>query len=149
VRVGEPEPYLYVRASIPVASVLSAANRRLLANLGLLTFFFLLVSQLAWFIGKRSIADRVALLEAASRRMAGGDLQARVADSVKGGELGSLGQTFDQMALQRQEQENKLIDDLQRPDDDQASVIAYVHPAEDRNEKGNGRIWGPHLRTSS
>jgi HAMP domain-containing protein len=114
---GEATPYMYIRAAIPVETVLSAANRHLLENLGLLTIFFLMALLLAWFIGKRSILDRVALLEAASHRMAGGDLQVRVADRVKGGELGSLGQTFDHMALQLQEREqekNKLIGDLQQ-----------------------------------
>ena len=114
---GEQEPYMYIRASIPVESVLSEANKHLFANLGLLTLFFLMSSLLAWFIGKRSILDRVALLEAASHRMADGDLEIRVADSVKGGELGSLGQTFDHMALQlkeREQEKNKLINDLQQ-----------------------------------
>ena len=114
---GENDPYLYIRTAIPVETVLSAANRHLFANLGLLTLFFFMALLLAWFIGKRSILDRVALLEAASNRMAGGDLQVRVDDRVKGGELGSLGQTFDHMALQlkeREQEKNKLIDDLQQ-----------------------------------
>ena len=114
---GETDPYLYIRTSIPVETVLSAANKHLLANLGLLTVFFLMALLIAWLVGKRSILDRVVLLEAASHRMAGGDLQVRVADSVKGGELGALGRTFDHMALQLQEREqekNKLIDDLQQ-----------------------------------
>ena len=114
---GEQEPYMYIRASIPVETVLSETNRHLFANLGMFTFFILMALLLAWFIGKRSILDRVALLEAASHRMAGGDLEARVADSVKGGELGSLGQTFDHMALQlkeREQEKNKLIDELQQ-----------------------------------
>lgn len=115
--VGEMDPYLYIRTSIPVETVLSAATRHLVANLGLLTLFFLMALLLAWFIGKRSILDRVALLEEASHRMAGGDLQVRVADRVKGGELGSLGQTFDHMARQlkeREQEKNKLIGDLQQ-----------------------------------
>jgi HAMP domain-containing protein len=114
---GEKDPYLYIRTSIPVETVLSEANRHLFANLGVFTLFFLMALLLAWFIGKRSILNRVALLEAASHRMAGGDLQVRVADRVKGGELGSLGQTFDHMALQLKEREQekiKLIDDLQQ-----------------------------------
>jgi len=114
---GEQEPYMYIRASIPVETVLSETNRHLFANLGLLTFFLLVALLLAWFIGKRSILDRVALLEAASNRMAGGELQVGVAASVQGGELGSLGQAFDHMALQLKERElekNKLINDLQQ-----------------------------------
>jgi hypothetical protein len=114
---GEQVPYLYIRTSIPVETVLSAARMRLIKNLGIFAMFFLMALLLAWFIGKRSIVDRIALLEAASRKMAGGDLQVRVADHVKGAELGSLGRSFDHMALQLNERElekNKLIDDLQQ-----------------------------------
>jgi hypothetical protein len=114
---GEKDPYLYIRTSIPVETVLSTANKQLLENLSLLILFSLMALSIAWFIGKRSIVDRVALLEAASRRMAGGDLQVRVAESVKGGELGDLGETFDHLALQltdREQEKNKLIDDLQQ-----------------------------------
>jgi HAMP domain-containing protein len=114
---GEQVPYLYIRTSIPVEIVLSASRMRLFKNLGLFTLFFLMALLLAWFIGKRSIVDRIAHLEAASRRMAGGDLQVRVVDHVKGAELGSLGQSFDHMALQLYERErdkSKLIGDLQQ-----------------------------------
>ena len=114
---GEQETYLYIRTAIPVATVTSAATMRLTTNLSLFALFFLLALLLAWFIGKRSIVDRIALLEAASRKMAGGDLQVRIADRVTGGELGSLGQTFDHMALQlneREQEKTKLINDLQQ-----------------------------------
>jgi two-component system cell cycle sensor histidine kinase/response regulator CckA len=114
---GEKVPYLYIRASIPVETVLSATRMRIYRNLGLFTPFFLMALLLAWFIGKRSIVDRIALLEAASRKMAGGDLQIRVADQVNGAELGSLGKSFDHMALQLHEREqdrSKLINDLQQ-----------------------------------
>jgi HAMP domain-containing protein len=114
---GEQEPYLYIRTAIPVASVTAAATTHLATNLSFFALFFLLALLLAWFIGKRSIVDRLSHLEAASRKMAGGDLQVRVADSVQGGELGSLGQTFDHMALQlneREQERTKLINDLQQ-----------------------------------
>jgi len=114
---GEQVPYLYIRTSIPVKTVLSASTKHLITNLGLFALFFLMALLLAWFIGKRSIVDRIALLETASRKMAGGDLQARVADHVQGAELGSLGRSFDHMALQLYERErdkSKLIDELQQ-----------------------------------
>lgn len=114
---GEQVPYLYIRTSIPVETVLSDSRMRLIKNLGLFALFFLMALLLAWLIGKRSIVDRIALLETASRKMAGGDLQVRVADRVEGGELGSLGRTFDHMAFQlneREQEKSKLIDDLQK-----------------------------------
>ena len=112
---GEAYPYLYIRAAIPVEHVLAAATNRLLVNLGFFTGILSLALLLAWFIGKRSIADRISLLETASQRMAKGDLQTRVADRVMGGELGSLGAAFDDMAQQlkaRDDEKTKLIEDL-------------------------------------
>jgi type II secretory pathway pseudopilin PulG len=59
---GEQDPYMYIRVGFPVDTVLAQADRGLMKNLAL--FFFLLATALglAWLIGKRSIADRVALL---------------------------------------------------------------------------------------
>ncbi len=114
---SEPFPYMYIRAGIPTKKALSEANRQLVVNVGLLTLFLLVALRFAWVIGRRSIADRVDLLEKASHRMAGGDLHVRVADTVKGGELGSLGRSFDDMAdrlVQREEERTRLIEDLQK-----------------------------------
>ncbi|MDA8423826.1 MAG: PAS domain S-box protein, partial [Nitrospiraceae bacterium] len=107
---GEQSPYMYIRAGIPVDVVLSKADRELLSNLLLLTSFFLAAFFLASLIGKRSIADRITLLEKASQRLASGDLQVRVSDLVAGGELGSLGRTFDSMVLQLAVREQDLQD---------------------------------------
>jgi HAMP domain-containing protein len=114
---SEQMPYLYIRAAIPTSTILAHANHQLLVNAGLFVLFLLLALAAAWFIGKRSIADPVALLERVSRRMAEGDLQARVAGGIRSGELGSLGRTFDHMAEQlvaRETERTKLIEDLQR-----------------------------------
>jgi two-component system, cell cycle sensor histidine kinase and response regulator CckA len=97
---GEQAPYMYIRAGIPVEAVLPQANMMLLRDLGIFMTSLLIVFYLAWIIGKRSITDRVALLEKSSLRLAEGDLSVRVADLVTGGELGSLGRTFDYMAMQ-------------------------------------------------
>jgi len=105
---GEQSPYMYVRVGIPVESVLSQANEQIVRNL---TLFILVLSSalfLAWFIGKRSIADRIALLERASQGLAKGNLRTRVSDLIKGGELGRLGESFDAMAQQLASREESL-----------------------------------------
>ncbi len=107
---GEQSPYMYIRTEIPVDVVLSRARKDLFSNLALLISFFLVAFFLASQIGKRSIADRVTLLEKASQRLASGDLQVRVSDLVAGGELGSLGRTFDAMARQLAAREQDLQD---------------------------------------
>jgi PAS domain S-box-containing protein len=95
---GEPTPYMYVRSGIPCAVVVAEANGILVHNLMLFASALAFAFLLAWMIGKRSIIDRVCILQDASRRLAKGDLQVRVSDRVRGGELGSLGEAFDEMA---------------------------------------------------
>jgi PAS domain S-box-containing protein len=107
---GEQSPYLYIRAGIPLAAVLGEANEVLIRNLVLFSSVLALAILFAWFIGKRSIADRVTLLENATRDLANGDLHVRVSDLVVGGELGRLGTTFDTMAHQLAVREQALID---------------------------------------
>ncbi|MBA4373974.1 MAG: hypothetical protein C0402_14080 [Thermodesulfovibrio sp.] len=97
---GEQTPYMYIRAGIPVAASLAAANRALTWNLSLFAAALCLVVALILLIAKYSIIRRIALLESASRRLAGGDLKVKVTDLVTGGELGRLGLTFDYMAGQ-------------------------------------------------
>ncbi|GFE58803.1 hypothetical protein AOG1_26830 [Geobacter sp. AOG1] len=96
----EQTPYMYATVGIPVEVVLTRANKVLLYNVVLFMSVLTVAFILAWRIGKRSIVDRVALLEKASQRLANGDLDVRVSDYVLGGELGNLGQAFDTMARQ-------------------------------------------------
>lgn len=114
---GDQNPYLYIRAAIPVKTTLGAANYKILMNMGALFAFLVAALLIAWRVGKRSIADRVAVLESASQRMASGDLQVRVAGDAGGGELGNLGRNFDEMAAQimfRDDEKNRLIDQLHK-----------------------------------
>ena len=94
----EKTPYMYVRASMRVNEALSKANRSLFINLMVLTPFLAIAFLCSWLVGKRSIVDRIALLQSASKRLAEGDLQVRVSHLVSGGEVGGLGQALDDMA---------------------------------------------------
>jgi two-component system cell cycle sensor histidine kinase/response regulator CckA len=105
---GEKTPYMYVRAGIPVSSALAQVNKRLLLSLGLLAASLCFVVSLVLFVGKRSIIDRIALLERASKRLAGGDLQVKVSDIVTGGELGQLSLAFDHMTEEISARETAL-----------------------------------------
>src|SRR5208337_4334318 len=90
---------------------LSVASRQLCVNMGVFAVLLLAALCLSWFIGKRSIADRVSILESVSRSMADGDLQVRAATLVGVGELGSLARSLDHMAdqLQAREQEKTRL----------------------------------------
>ncbi len=105
---GEEVPYLYIRAGIPVREITAHANRNLFLNLAFLTPFMIAAFFLAWVVGIRSIVERVKTLEEASQRLAGGNLDVRVSERVRGGELGTLGRTFDTMARQLAENEREL-----------------------------------------
>lgn len=64
---------------------------------------------MAWLTGKRSIADRIDALEAACQRVADGDLETRVSDTVSRGDLGRLGSMFDVMADRVAKREHELL----------------------------------------
>ena len=132
---GEESPYMYIRAGLPVDVVLSSANTSLWYNLTLYTSFLVLAFFIASVIGKRSIADRVTLLEKASRDLADGDLQVRISDLVVGGELGSLGRTFDHMADQLAAREKALIESERnyREIFNASKDAIFVHDAESGN----------------
>jgi PAS domain S-box-containing protein len=132
---GEQSPYMYIRAGIPITAVLADANKMLIRNLALFTSFLALAVFFAWFVGKRSIADRVTLLENASRKLAGGDLHVRVSDVVAGGELGRLGQTFDSMARQLLLREQALVESERNYRDifNTTTDAIFVHDADSGN----------------
>jgi PAS domain S-box-containing protein len=129
---NELSPYMYIRTGIPVAGVLAAANKVLIRNLALFASFLIMAILLAWFIGKRSIADRISLLEKASQKLADGNLHVRVSDLVIGGELGRLGQTFDSMARQLLLREQALVESERNYRDifNTTNDAIFVHDAE-------------------
>lgn len=111
----EKEPFMYVLVSKQEQKMLAKEERALLLNclavIVVVLFSFYLVS----IIGKRSIADRIEIMEKASDRLAHGEMSVRVATKVIGGELGRLANSFDQMAGQLEQrigQNNELIDEL-------------------------------------
>lgn len=95
---GEQSPYMYVRGGMSLQEAVGTANRGMLLNLLSLLPFVLLSFVIALVIGKRSIADRVEKLKEAAHKIADGDLEARVAPLVSGGEFGDLATSFDHMA---------------------------------------------------
>ena len=114
---GEPTPYMYVTAGIPVEIAAREASKALLNSVVLWTSFLLLACAAAVLIGKRAIVDRFKLLEDASQRLAAGDLEVRVSELVAGGELGSLGKRFDYMAeelAKRERERQKVQEDRDR-----------------------------------
>jgi len=106
--LGESEPYMYVRVGVPVKTTLAAADQTMLKSITLFGAFLCGAFLLAYLIGKRSIVDRIILLEQASQRLANGDMRTQVASAVSGGEIGRLAQSFDTMARQLAEREQAI-----------------------------------------
>ncbi len=94
----ESQPYLYIRSSIPKASIVSEANKAMLGNMAAMMSVFAVGLILAVFIGKRMIVDPIAKLKEASRQLAAGPAAVNVSGQVKDGELGELAHAFDDMA---------------------------------------------------
>lgn len=105
---GEQAPYIYVRAGISKKEVLAKSNSALVANISTLLIFVVVSFLAAFFVGKRSIVDRIQILKLASQRLASGDLDFKVSSQISGGELGSFAGTFDSMAHQLGEREKSL-----------------------------------------
>jgi len=104
---GEPHPYLYVRSDVPVTATVERVNAVLGRNLIIFVSSLACGVLAALLIGKHSIVNRVAILRAASQRLAQGDLKVRVSHRLVGGELGELGEAFDEMALQLEARERE------------------------------------------
>ena len=89
---------LYVIVGIPARIAHANIHRELIRNLIGLGLATLLALAAAWFGGNFFILRRVRSLLGATRRLAGGDLNARTGLDYGMGELGELAQGFDEMA---------------------------------------------------
>lgn len=105
---GEKKPYMYVRAGISKKEVLAISSRALVVNVSTFLLFVVLSFLIAFFVGKRSIVDRITILKGASKRLAIGDLDVRISNQISGGELGGLAETFDLMAHEIENREKNL-----------------------------------------
>jgi len=84
--------------SIPSKIAFAAANRALARSLSLLGVATLLALLFVWKGSEVFILRQVRAMTAASRRLAGGDLTARIGPVEGGDELSQLARTFDEMA---------------------------------------------------
>jgi PAS domain S-box-containing protein len=105
---GESTPYMYVRAGIPTRIAMAESNAALGKNLTIYSVSLLAALFLSWLLGKKYIIDKVLALQQSSQRLADGDLNIRISHVVAGGELGKLGQAFDNMAQKLTSREQAL-----------------------------------------
>jgi PAS domain S-box-containing protein len=107
---GENTPYMYITAGVPVDVALHDANQILFKSMTLFMSYLGVALLFAWYLGKRSISDRIKVLENASHRLAKGDLHVKVSDLISGGELGRLAGSFDIM-VQKLAESDKVRQD--------------------------------------
>jgi PAS domain S-box-containing protein len=106
---GEGEPYLYVKAGIPLYQTALKARRAELANIAILSPVLIVAVLLAALLGKLCFVDRIRKLQEASQRLARGELATRASEEVSGGELGELAGSFDEMAQKLAARELELL----------------------------------------
>jgi signal transduction histidine kinase len=102
------ETGLVTMIGIPSATLYEPARQRL-NRYGLIGLIALLLALAAALVIERSIVLPVRRLRAAAQRLGGGDLTAR-AQRLGGGEIGDLGSTFNTMATQIAEREERLTE---------------------------------------
>jgi PAS domain S-box-containing protein len=95
---GEQTPYMYVRAGTLVETVSNKTRSKLTFSIGAMLFLLLSAAGFALYISKRNIMDKIIALRNAALQLGKGNFNVRVADTVSGGELGELGQAFDDMS---------------------------------------------------
>ncbi len=88
----------YALLGIPTKSLFAEANDLFFTNIAVLSVVGVFFLTIVWFGGNALIIRPVHILTGEAKRLAAGDLTARSGLSSTLGELGQLGQTFDEMA---------------------------------------------------
>ncbi|WP_160295246.1 ATP-binding protein [Geobacter sp. OR-1] len=142
---GEQAPYMYVRAGIPVETILGETRSKLMFNMAVMSSMLLLAVGFAVFISKKGVIDKVIALRDATQKVARGDLDVRISDYVSGGELGDLGRSFDEMTqalINDNEERTRHEKELSQYADIVArmQVGLYVYRLEDPNNDRSLRL---------
>lgn len=102
------EKRLFVSIGIPTQALFAEANRDLLKSLVVLAIVSALALLVAHFYAKRSLLHPLSVLVSAARRLATGDLNARVSINADKGEWSELGGAFDEMASRLEQRQKEL-----------------------------------------
>ena len=105
----ESSPYLYVKTTVSLKENQKKAWLALIYDVAILSSFQLAVILLVMLMGNFCFINRIRKLQEASQRLAEGNLQVKVSDYITGGELGKLGQAFDEMARKLASRELELV----------------------------------------
>jgi len=120
-------PGLYVSVSIPLAISFAHANEILIRNLIIMAVVGILVAAAIWVFASHSFLRPVRALSVAAKRLADGDLSARIGARKGAAELVQLGHTFDVMAERleaRRIEISQMNQDLERRVGERTSQLA-------------------------
>ncbi len=109
-------PYLYMRVGIPEEHTLAQAKKTFLRHIVVLISCLIATLLVALFLGNVLIVKRLNRLIDAFRHVGHGDFTVRTGVDHKGGELGKLAHSFDEMAeaLETKELERKQAEEALR-----------------------------------
>jgi signal transduction histidine kinase len=145
---GEDSPYLYIRTSIPLLEAQQKSVMSLVHNVAFLLPFLIAMFVLVIVIGNRCFLKRISKLQETAQRLAEGDLQIRVYDTVQGGELGNLGVVFDEMANKLAEREQSLLAKQQELNNLNLDLARRVEEEAERRIKQE-RLLARHTRLAA
>ncbi len=139
---GEKKPYMFIRVGIPERTVLSAANRVLIRNLGFLSVATLLAVILAFILGNQIIARRLDALVETSHQLGQGNLHTRTLLPYEENELGQLSKSIDEMAmrLEERQEESRRAEEALKESEERYRMIFNHSPMGIMHFDSNGII---------
>ncbi len=112
----EAAPYMYIRTGVDKKYVLKNSYQNISGIVAILLALLLISYALILYISKKSIFDRLGLLQGAAEKISRGDFSVRITGTVPNGELNSLATAFNRMAENLSDNSlalQQVADDLQ------------------------------------
>jgi PAS domain S-box-containing protein len=153
-RAAPEAGYVHVSIGISQETVFAEIHASLVRNLVSLALVMLIAIVIAWLGSSAIVVNKVNIIIDVSKRMATGDLSARTGLKARHGDLGRLGQAFDEMAnslqrliLERESREAKLSEQARLLDVD-PDAIMVIDPDDYISfwNKGAERMYGWNLQ---
>ena len=119
---------VFVVLEVYQSSILAASRRIFLRNMALLVLSVLMALFFIWWAGNTFILRRISAMVEASRKLAAGDMSARIGKIGAHDELNHLAGVFDEMAASLQkriEKETQVTASLKRSREQLRSLAAY------------------------
>ncbi len=94
----EATPYMYIRTGVVKEYVLKSSYQNISGIVAILSILLLISYALILYVSKKSIFDRLGLLQDAADKISRGDFSVRITGAVPNGELNTVATAFNKMA---------------------------------------------------